>query len=113
MVDTWVLVDRDMKCAGTDEEEKHLQPKWDGVHGRDKPGRMLTRGIQNCADKCHGVSSIFRYQKYVDEDPNLRDSIMCYCEKSATEEGTCQMEQMMGFNVYKYINIGELLLIYA
>ena len=109
-----MLVARHTKCAGTDEEEKHLQPKWHGEEGRmDQPGRMTPRGIQNCADKCHGVSSMFRYQKLVSKVPNLRDSIMCYCEKSATEEGTCQKERMTGFYLYKYINIGRLLLIYA
>ena len=103
--------DRDMKCAG-DEEEIHLQPTWNGT-SKNKLGWQDPRGIQDCADKCHGVSSMFRYQVYVNDDPNLRDSIMCYCEKSATDEGTCQMERIVGFSIYKYINIGELLLIYA
>ena len=107
-----MLVERDTKCAGMDVEEKHLQPKWNGTRA-DNLGAQDARGIQNCADKCHGVSSMFRYHRYVKDIPSLRDSIMCYCEKSATEEGTCQTERMMGFSLYKYINIGRPVLIYA
>ena len=95
MVAAWSLVATRAKCEGTDEEAKDVEASNDRLDGP-----------KECAKKCHGVSSMFRFQMG-GGDPNLRDSVNCYCEKSATEEGTCQFKRIAHFSLYKFTNIGK------
>ena len=59
--------------------------------------------IYECASKCKGVASMFVFGTN-DFGVNRCDSngCECYCETSATVEGTCSQRNHEGFNLYKY-----------
>jgi hypothetical protein len=75
----WTLVSENTECSGT-ETEKQLQPSAE---------------IQDCADECDGVSSMFLFSPGQNR---------CFCETAATAEGTCNVIDISGWHLYKYGN---------
>ena len=74
----WILVATTQQCSGN-EIKKKLQPNAE---------------IQDCATECEGVSSMFIFSIQTDR---------CYCETSATAEGTCAtLDNSWGYDLYKY-----------
>ena len=82
----WTLVSENLECGGS-EIRKELIPNAE---------------VQDCARECEGVSSMFIFA------PELN---ACYCETSATPEGTCDVVDIQGYHLYKYNNLGRLLII--
>ena len=61
--------------------------------------------VQECADACYGAASMFVFG--TNEFGNAHcDSngtqCLCLCETSATDDGTCDMSDHTGYNLYKY-----------
>lgn len=55
------------------------------------------KSIQECADACKGVSSMFVFD-------NMCTSICgCYCEIGANSNGTCSMKAANFYNLYRYV----------
>ena len=59
--------------------------------------------VDNCASQCKGVASMFIFgtNDYGTDRCN-DDGCSCYCETSATEEGTCNRKNHNGFRLYKF-----------
>ena len=60
--------------------------------GSEESKGCLT-SVDDCASQCEGVASMFIV---------AMDSYCCYCETSATEEGTCETQSIDGYRLYKY-----------
>ena len=82
----WTLVSEHKECNGP-EIEKHLPENAE---------------IQDCATECQGISSMFIVS------PSLNK---CYCETSATAEGTCNVVDAVNSHLYKYSIQGRCLII--
>ena len=64
-----------MECSGSEESKGSLT------------------SVDDCASQCKGVASMFIVSM---------NSYSCYCETSATEEGTCETQSIDGYRLYKY-----------
>ena len=73
----WTLVSTNSECSGS-ETQKTL---------------VANSEIKDCADACNGVSSMFIYSKIHNK---------CYCETSASPDGTCNVKSMSGYNLFRY-----------
>ena len=69
-----------------------------------KKGQL--ESIGECAQSCHGVSSVFIYgttewglSKFCRGTP---PKCACYCETSADNEGKCSLRSNRNYNLYKY-----------
>ena len=82
----WTLVSENTECSGS-ETEKQLQPDSD---------------IQDCARECSGVSSMFLFSPRRNR---------CFCETAASTDGTCDVIDIQGWDLYKYGNEGNFLII--
>ena len=59
--------------------------------------------IEDCARECKGVTSMFIFDI---------ETKKCFCEDSATAQGTCKLINFKGYYLYKYANLpGKLLII--
>ena len=83
----WTLVSENTECGGA-EEKKELQPNAE---------------IQDCANECLGISSMFLFSKVYGT---------CYCETAATAKGSCtETNGYETYKLYKYGNEGRFLTI--
>ena len=74
----WILIKEDREC---DSEEIT---------------KYGTKSIQECADACKGLSSMFVFD-------NICSAICgCYCEIGANPNGTCSVKIAHFYNLYKY-----------
>ena len=53
--------------------------------------------ITDCAKQCEGVSSMFIFST---------KQKRCFCETSATSQGSCTFEDMSDYHLYKYVYSG-------
>ena len=82
----WKLVSEKQECGGSEE---------DGPHDATE--------VQDCFNKCYGVSSMFVFSSTHKN---------CYCQTSATAEVTCGVvANHFGANLYEYTNLGRFLII--
>ena len=66
--------------------------------------------ILNCASKCYGMSSMFRYGSNDNVSPSKKtfcyESIPsgcdCVCETSASKKGTCKLTKSEGYRLYTF-----------
>ena len=83
----WSLAAEKKECSGSEENKGKLQ------------------SVDACASKCKGEASMFIFGT---ED--FGDSVCvgggcnCYCETSATEQGTCDIIDHTAYRLYKYIS---------
>ena len=63
----------------------------------------MYKTLDECAKACWGISSMFTYgtNDYGEKKCGTQ-GCPCWCE-TATKEGTCQMIDATGYNLYKYI----------
>ena len=73
----WTLVSENQECSGS-EINKFVTSNAE---------------INDCATQCRGVSSMFIFSSTYNN---------CYCETSATAEGTCDIVDISTYNLYKY-----------
>ena len=70
-------------------------------------GSEISKGklpsVDDCASQCEGVASMFAFgtNDYLTNRCN-NDGCSCYCETSATEDGTCNSVNHNGYRLYKY-----------
>ena len=59
--------------------------------------------VDECASRCKGVASMFVFGTNDYGEARCWDEgCSCYCETSATEEGTCSTVNHRGYRLYKY-----------
>ena len=59
--------------------------------------------FEECKAKCKGTSSMFSYGiKGYGRDRCDNSGCSCYCETSATTDGTCDQVNHNGYRLYKY-----------
>ena len=63
-------------------------------------GRFLKVG--GCSTACHGISTMFIYG--TGKKCN-RKGCKCWCETSARPDGTCSMNPIQNYELYKYANL--------
>ena len=54
--------------------------------------------IPDCASQCDGVSSMFIFSQ---------QQKRCFCETSATAQGSCKLEDISDYHLYKYVYQGR------
>jgi hypothetical protein len=71
--------------------------------GGSEVGKGKLPSVDDCASKCEGVASMFAFgTNDFGTDRCNDEGCSCYCETSATEEGTCEREDHNGYRLYKY-----------
>ena len=59
--------------------------------------------VDDCASQCKGVASMFAFGTNDFGTNRCNDKgCSCYCETSATVEGTCERVDHNGYRLYKY-----------
>ena len=75
----------------------------------------MLKSLEECASVCNGVSSMFVFgtndfgndnQCNIDSSDWRPLGCLCYCETSATAEGTCNSYSHNGYRLYKYTSGG-------
>ena len=81
----WGLVEEKTECSGSEVSKGKLS------------------SIDDCALKCKGEASMFAFgtNDFLENRCN-EEGCSCYCETSATEEGTCEKVDHNGYRLYKY-----------
>ena len=74
----------------------------------------MKASIEQCAESCKGVSSMFIFGTndfgWTWEGwwhPCNDEGCSCYCEISAKDNGTCDMQANEGFRLYKFLSSGK------
>ena len=68
--------------------------------------------VQECADACFGVSSMFIFGTNDYGTARCEGNgkqCQCFCETSATDDGSCDITDHNGYRLYKYIPPGKFL----
>ena len=62
--------------------------------------------VDACGSLCQGVSSMFIFgtNDFGYEGSCYSAGCNCYCETSATNEGTCDIWSNYGYRLYKYVS---------
>ena len=83
------MVAEKTECSDNVEMEMHI-------------GRQ--QSIENCASKCKGKASMFIFgtKDYGKDERCFDNGCECYCEISATPQGTCDIVHHKGYRLYKY-----------
>ena len=86
------------------------QCEWQGVDFKEVK-RSWT--IDECAQQCKGMSSIFVLgtNDYAENDNQKKcfdDGCICRCSIFSSVTGTCELRHNLGFRTYKYIARGSL-----
>ena len=85
LVANWVLAHDVSECNGTEESWKGYLEK-----------------IQNCADACRDVSSMFIFG--IEGSNRCKDGkCRCYCETVASADGICDIIEHKGYRLYSFI----------
>ena len=72
--------------------------------------------LEDCAKACFNVSSMFIYgtndfNYYPPRCSVAQDGCLCYCQISASEEGSCDTKAHMGYKLYRYANKGWFMIV--
>ena len=71
--------------------------------GGEEVGMGSFYEVFECAEKCRSISSMFIFGT---NDHGLKKcdeyGCICFCETESTAVGTCNMENNMGFNLYRF-----------
>ena len=61
--------------------------------------------IDQCAIACKDLASMFAFGTNAFGDNRyFRDGGYCLCETSANDDGTCDISEHMGYNLYRFTN---------
>ena len=83
--------------------------------GTDNADIQRSKTVEECANRCSGVSSMFRFgtEDYGNNKDCNKEGCKCKCELDALTEGTCNQkvpdsntDGAKGDNLYKYIPKG-------
>ena len=65
-----------------------------------KTSNVMTETMEECAIKCIGESSMFRWGT----ESCIGSDCPCVCETSASDDGSCEREPRDGTNLYQFIS---------
>ena len=89
-------------------------PKWLKVADKQECGgsenyKGFVPSVEECALKCNTEASMFIYgtRDYGNVDSCNDNACQCYCETSATVNGTCDQQSHDGYRLYKYVGQGN------
>ena len=81
------MVEEKKECSGSEESKGYVQ------------------SLGTCASICKGEASMFIFgTNDFGESRCNSDGCKCYCETSATEQGTCDIIDHTAYRLYKYIS---------
>ena len=61
--------------------------------------------IDQCAIACKDRASMFIFgTNAFGDDRCYRDGCKCICETAANDDGTCDIKEHMGYNLYRFTN---------
>ena len=94
----WTLVEENKRCNDG------------GAGNQAETAKGAQKTISNCATLCsHEGASMFRYgtNDFGGSNCHVRDGCQCYCEKSASSDGSCPMTVATGYYLFKYTTINS------
>ena len=81
--------------------------------GQESSNMGIRNSVEACGSICQGVASMFIFGTKdfgVGYSCNS-EGCLCRCETSATDIGTCDMHENIGYRLYKYVS-GDYLTLY-
>ena len=82
----WVLVSDVSECSGSEIDQGQLE------------------NVIQCGERCRGVSTMFIFgTNDYGKTPCENGKCRCWCETSATTDGTCDITTNNGFRLYAYV----------
>ena len=82
------------------------------AEGQQCSGEKISKGrpakVEECAAQCKNVSSMFMFGIGNKCDS---DGCVCWCEKTASADGTCYQADISGYNLYRFVLNGNILFV--